>query len=378
MVKDDYISVNDWYITASKLKTYARNPEEYKLQYVDKIELEQEKKRHFILGTAIDDLLTYRINFGSNEKYSFESNPVFWLVTDLQIKLRVNDSVDEDQSWIRRRLKKYYIDEWLVVDELKSELLKLPIDQRYWYTDTAIRSLKLNQLRSLYYERGMQDRIRLTPWEAKTVLGMYQEVMRQPNMDIFNRWGTQVCIETKYHGAKIRWTLDRFVVVDKDGNRYLPSEIDEYIKVEGTEARLKLVADLGMYGVIRDRKSTGSMDRFEYDMEETFDYVLSMSFYFVLVMAKYNIRSEVYLDVLDKKEPHWSMIYRLKPNRIVDKVKNYIKPLIDDLIRAHTHNVRDPIKPLSGEPVSRYEMMKSPYYSYMQWSLQDKIIEPWN
>lgn len=378
---DTYIQKNEGYITASKLKVFSRNPEEYFLQYVEKIQLE-EKKRHFILGTAFDDLITARVQYGSNASYSYESsieegsNPLVELAYEVQVKMRHNEELIEDTKRLTVRLDKYYMDEWLVVEELRRAIISYPDELKYWLNDYAIKSMKLPELRHIYYRDPTKTKVRLTPWESKMILGMYREVLRQPKMDIGGRRGCQVCIETEYKGAKIRWTLDRFVFVDKDKNRYLPSEVDEFIKAYGREKRQELVKDNGIFWVIRDWKTSGNMDNFEYDMEETFDYVISMSFYYVLVLAKYKVSSHVFLDVLSKKEPYWSYIYRLKPERIIDKVKFYIKPLIEDLIRAYEHNIREPIKPLTGEPVTRNEMMSSKYYPYMKWAIQEKIIEP--
>ena len=378
---DDYLEKNDWYITASKLKVFAKNPEEYFLQYVQKIRLE-EKKRHFVMWNAFDDLITYRIKYGNNERYKYETeeglaiNPFFDLAMWVQIQIKDNQNLDDDMLRMKKWLQKYYMDEGLVVDDLKRELIKLPEDQRFWYSDWAIKSLKLDQLRYIYYKDPWKQKIRLTPGEAKIIMWMYREVLRQPKMDMFWRWWTQVCIETKYNWAKIRWTLDRFVFIDKDENRYLPQEVDEYIAAQWREEWVKLIKDNSIRWIIRDRKTSWNMDTFEYDMEETFDYVLSMSFYYVLALAKYGVSSDVYLDVLSKKDPFWSYIYRLKPERIVDKIRFYIKPLTDDLIRAYANDVWEPIKPLTGEPVSRGEMMKSKFYPYMKGAIQDKISEP--
>ena len=378
---DDYLEKNDWYFTASKLKLFAKNPEEFRLQYVQKIRLDV-KKRHFVMWNAFDDLVTYRVVYGNNMKYSYETeewlcdNPFYDVAMWLQIKLKSDTEIDDNMLWMKVWLSKYYMDEWLVTDDLKRKLLERPVDKRFWYSDWAIKKLKLPQLRWIYYNDPWDKKIRLTPWESKKIMWMYREVLRQPKMDMFSRWWTQWSIETKYQWAKIRWTLDRFVFVDKNENRYLPVEVDEYIETEWRDARMKLVKNEGIYWIIRDWKTSGNMDTFEYDMEETFDYVMSMSFYFVLVLAKYWVRSHVFLDVLSKKEPYWSFVYRLKPDRIIDKLKFYIKPLIDDLIRAYEHNVREPIKPLTWSPVTRWEMMKSKYYPMMKWAIQDKISEP--
>lgn len=83
-----YIEENRGVITASKLKCFLRNPEEYYLQYVKEVDLEQEDKRHFIVGSAFDDLVSYGEEFF---------------------------------------LEKYYIDEWLVVEDLKVKLI-----EKFW------------------------------------------------------------------------------------------------------------------------------------------------------------------------------------------------------------------------------------------------------
>lgn len=379
---DDYVKKNDWYVTASKLKVFAKNPEEYKLQYVDKIKIEW-TKRHFVIWNAFDDLVTYRVLYWNNEKYKYETeeglskNPFFDVAMWMQVQLKVDSEVDRNMIWMKKRLEKYYMDEWLVKAELQSKLKSRSIERRFWYTEAAINNMKLPELRRLYYLDAEEKKVRLTPWESEKIMWMYREILRQPKMDMFGRRWTQVCIETKYNEAKIRGTLDRFVFVDSDDNRYLPEEVDEYIESEGRDARMSLVKEQWIYWVIRDWKTSWNMDTFEYDMEETFDYVLSMSFYFVLALAKYWVKSHVFLDVLSKKDPYWSYVYRLKPDRILDKIKYYIKPLIDDLIRAYKHDVRDPIKPLTWEPVSRGEMMKSKYYPFMEWAVQDKISEPY-
>jgi len=45
-----YIQENDGFITASKLKCFLRNPQEYYLQYVKKVDLEtEEEKRCFVV-----------------------------------------------------------------------------------------------------------------------------------------------------------------------------------------------------------------------------------------------------------------------------------------------------------------------------------------
>ena len=381
-VVDSYLQENDGYFTASKLKVYRANPEEYRLQYVDKIKIEKDR-RYFVIGTAFDDLLTYRIEMWNNRQYFYEGeesqevNPLVAMFLGLQVSIRNNESIHDDQQRIGKRLEKYYIEEGLVVASLKSELLSWDVDKRNGVCDAAIKDMKLFQLRALYYEWDGSKRIRLTPSEGRKIIGMYKEMLRQPRMDMHGRRGVQVPIETTYKTHKIRWKLDRFVICDKDGDRYLPSEVDDFIETEGPVAWKNMVKEKWMYGIIRDWKTSGNLESFEYDMYWNYDYVFSMSFYYVLALAKYGVRSEVFLDVVGKKEPHGSYVYRMKQAAMVKKIQEEVKPLMDDLVRAYEHNIREPIKPLTGEPVSREEMMKSDYYPYMAGSIQKDLVGLW-
>lgn len=56
--KDTYAEENDGFITASKVKCFLNNPEEYFLKYVKKIPYEMSEKEHFKHGTMIDDYIT--------------------------------------------------------------------------------------------------------------------------------------------------------------------------------------------------------------------------------------------------------------------------------------------------------------------------------
>lgn len=132
----------------------------------------------------------------------------------------------------------------------------------------------------------------------------------------------------------------------------------------------------GIVAELRDRKTCGNFNTFEYDIEETYDYALQMSFYYTLVAVNYGVQSDVYLDVLGKKEPYGSIMYRLSKERIRPKVENEIKPLMQALIRAYQHDIWEPIEPLTGQPVSRYDMMRSKYYQHMRGALQEQYVQP--
>lgn len=181
---DDYIVRNEGRFTASKLKLFGKNPEEFYLQYVKKIYIPN-KKRHFIFGNAFDYLMTCRILYGNNAAYDYENNPLFDLAMGVQVKQRERQEIPEDQYRLTKRLETYYMDEGLVVDDLKKELLAIPQEDRYGYSDGAIKKAGLHELRRLFYKDPSKKKVRLTPGEADKLMGMYREVIRQPKMDMF-------------------------------------------------------------------------------------------------------------------------------------------------------------------------------------------------
>jgi hypothetical protein len=71
------------------------------------------------------------------------------------------------------------------------------------------------------------------------------------------------------------------------------------MNLRGTLDRLSLKDNM-----IRDWKTSGQFQNFEYNLETTFDYILSMSFYYVLVKVQYNQECDVILDVFGKNKPY--------------------------------------------------------------------------
>lgn len=304
MASKTYIQENDGFITASKLKCFLRNPQEYYIQYVKKVELEEgdEEKRHFVVWTAFDDLVSY---------------------------------------WEEFFLNKYYIDEGLLVDELKAKLTEKYGDSVDW---NEIKKLKLPELRFYYYKLWENDKIRLTEKEGRDIMGMYREVKRQPIADYGNDWyEKQKVIIANYKNLKLKGTLDRF---DKEK------------------------------WIIRDWKTTGRFDSFEYDMEETFDYVMSMAFYFILAKIEYDIDCDVILDVVHKNAPYQFVSYKLDKQVLLQRTVNKIKPWLEALIKAYEEDKREAIDPLSWIPIPRSEATKSPYYQYMDCAIQQEFLSP--
>lgn len=350
--KDDYAERNRERMTASKLKDFLKNPRVFYLKYIKIVDIKEKIKRYFIVGNAVDCLLSY----GKD-----------------------------------RFLDKYYIDKGYVKGEIQEKLLarfrttkrngKLPdleeIEQERKRLNA--KEMLLDDLRVEYY--GADSRIRLTPGEGDIVLGVYREVI-SPNedgknlADFFGKYSKQVVIEAEYEGVKIRGQLDRFIFFDKSGRRYSVKWVDNVIKRHGKGKRLRIVKEYGIKGYIRDRKTAGNVDNFEYDMEETFDYVTSMAYYYVLVLVKYGVESSVALDVLSKKDPYPYYGYKLPPWRLRVQAVEKIKPGLQAYKRSLANDDRPLVKPLTGEQIHRNELVTSPYYPYIQEAKQRQMIAP--
>lgn len=294
---DNYIEKNEWYMTASKLKCFLKSPALYKLQYIDKVEVDKWEQRYFVIWNAFDTLVSY----------------------------------GEDAF-----LQAFYIDEWLVVKELKEKLV-----ESWKYEDDDVKKMKLPELRWLYY--GDDMKIRLTPAEWRDIMGMYREAKRQPLADFWTEYQTQLCIEWEYEWLKIRWTLDRFHLEKK---------------------------------LIRDWKTSWRIEQFEYNMDTAFDYVLSMAFYFVLAYVEYWEECDVILDVLWKKAPYPYLWYKLTKKDLLNKVENVIKPALEFYKWCVETNNRPHVNPITWEDVDRWTVLNDPYYYHLEQVMQDEFYSP--
>jgi hypothetical protein len=283
---DNYVIYNRGRITASKLKCFRGNPKEYYLKYEKEMPVPRTTGRHFVIGNAFDDLVSY------GKEYF---------------------------------LKKYYIDDGLVTAGLKEMLLKrYELEGEYSKEDVyeekrRLKAMKLPELRKEYYLPDGNYRIRLTPGEGTMILGMYEEVVR-PDMegnnlaDLFGKYNTQVVIEAEYAGIPIRGKLDRFIFIDQEKRRYTVKWVNKFIKRQGKAKRIKLASKHKIIGLIRDRKTTSldvakatdaDINFYNFEMEVSkWGYDFSMAFYSALVLAKYGVLSDVVLDFVQKKDPY--------------------------------------------------------------------------
>lgn len=288
--KDPYVVRTRWKVTSSKLKAFIRNPEEYRIRYeLELPEFEPQDKQHFKMWHAFD--------------------------------VMVSSGLDEFN-------KKYYVDKWFVKWDLAEK-----ISLRDWIDTKILWKMPLEELRNIYYKPW--DKIRLTPAEARDVMWMYREYVRQPLFDREWEYQWQQYIEAKFWPLTISWTLDRFSLEKQ---------------------------------LIRDTKTAGRIERFERDVEDTFDYVTQMAFYFVLVYVKYwNIECDVRLDIVWSSTPYWSIVYKMSKAKLKKKMMDEIKPALIALARCQETWER----PLWDRMAS----LKSPYYQIMQTSIMHQPIE---
>ena len=303
----EYLEKNRWFITASKLKYFLTfGPEAYYWKFVKEFPLEEPEKDYYLVGTAFDDLVSY------GEEYFFD---------------------------------KYYIDEWLLKDDLIQRCKELGLNT----------SWKVEDLR----ERLYWAKIKLTQLQGDNVFWMYNEIKRQPLVEFWDpSYQSQVDIECEFEWLKLKGTLDRLSLEKK---------------------------------VIRDRKTSGQFQSFEYNLETTFDYILSMAFYYVLVKVNYNIDCDVVLDVLGKNKPYPYMWYKLDKPRLLSSLENKIMPGLRALKDCQDKNEWKSVHPIwyvtqnkywdiieyhAWEPIARTKLMECEYYPYLQGAVADTFITP--
>lgn len=344
---DPYIIYNRGRITASKLKCFRSNPRDFYYKYVAEVPVDGSKKRHFIVGNAFDDLVSYGKDYF---------------------------------------LEHYYIDQGLVSDDIRKELLarftKLEVTEEEVYEERRrLKDLKLPELREEYYERDGKERIRLTPAEGRTILGMYAEIIRKDpegynEADYFGKYNTQVVIEAEYNGLNIRGKLDRFIFIDQDENRYTVKRVDRFIKRNGKSKRIKLASKRNIIGYIRDWKTTSldvakasddEVNFYNFDSEvEKRGYDFSLAFYSALVLAKYGVLSKATLDFVQKKHPYPYLDYSIDVKRIhyiiKDEIKICLQTLAQCLETCEAPEDRPLVHVVTGAPLGRGDLMKSDYY----------------
>lgn len=288
--KDQYIIRTRGHITASKTKKYMKSQEEYYFKYVLELpEFQPKDSKALRQWTAFDTLVS---------------------------------------KWMEEFNNRYYTDKWYV----KGELATLIASRDGGDPKKIEKDNNLEQLRDKRYKAG--DKLRLTPAEARDVMGMYHEYMRQEQMDGWSEYIWHYYVETKFGTLTISWTLDRFSLQ-------------------------KLL--------IRDSKTSWRIERIERDINETFDYVTQMAFYFLLIYMQQKVECDVLLDIISSSAPYQSIIYKMSAEKLRRKLNSEIIPALKMLEQSHIHDIR--------QPSNRFVAMESSYYPIMQSSKISELIE---
>lgn len=246
---DKYIEENRWYITASKLKEFMKSPEQFFLKYIKETPpLKNWEKKYFTIWTAIDDYISY---------------------------------------WETKFYQKYYIDQWLRVDEMKERVIAMWVDPK-WMTKPHLED-------ALYWDRSWK--IKLTPWDGETVLWCVRELQRQKLFD--SDW-EYVCQKT-------------------------------YIWSYGVTLKLKGTLDRDSIEMIRDTKSTASLNSFIWEWRDKLWYDVSMCFYWILKLKATKIKSRLIFDVVQKTFPYPSRIFEIPQWEIMNVINQTIVPALDTL-----------------------------------------------
>ena len=162
--KDSYLEENRWFITASKWKCFVNSPEDFFLKYVKEVEpLNDQEKKCFTIGTAIDDLISYWEDV-FNKKYFIDQ---WYLKADLIEKL---EDMWEDCTWMK-------------VDDLK--------DKFYW---------------------DVSEKVRLTKTDWNNIFAYYNEFKRQKLFEMSWEYECQKTFIWSYKSLKLKGTLDRFMI----------------------------------------------------------------------------------------------------------------------------------------------------------------------
>lgn len=291
--KDKYIEENRWFITASKWKCFVNSPEDFFLKYVKEVEpLTDQEKKCLKIWTALDDLISY---------------------------------------WETEFHKKYFVDEWLKVDEMKERCSKI------WVDTTWMKKPDLEE--ALYWDTS--SKVRLTKKEWEEIFAYYKELSRQ---FLFNEKGPYEHQKTfiwEYKWLKLKWTLDRFASVWDDV-------------------------------LVRDTKTTKSIDSFKWEWENKLWYDVSMCFYWVLVYCATWKSSRLLFDVVQKTYPYPSRVFEIpqwKIEWVVARIKESLDTL-NEVMKAWEETKDDSVWKIR---VPFENLAKCDMYPIMETAIQEEI-----
>ena len=271
---DDYWRKNYWYLTSSKFKCFMNCSLEYYMKY-ELLLPEPFKKdwKHFTLWTAFDRLRTLTLEN--------------WM-----------------EEWSSQFMSEYFV----MMAKVKWDFIDALLDR--WYTESDLKWLKVDELRSLY--TWWSDKIKLTVNDWNKLMMMIKETERNKDaLDLEWWFENQKYFESERVGndestpVKIAWTLDR----------YRPWTIRDWKSTSRLERILKFVDKENLYQELEK-----IMDDYWYYYQLWFYWLLTAN------ADERNKTADMYIDFISTESPFNSFIMKIKSDKVLKLINTFILP----------------------------------------------------
>ena len=172
----------------------------------------------------------------------------------------------------------------------------------------------------------------LSNWDFTLIDKDYQEVKRQPLMDLKWDYDNEVEIKLLHRDKKFKATVDRLSIEKKQ---------------------------------IRDWKLIADVNKFERDYltEFWFDYIFQAAVYHLMVFKKYRVSCDFIFDVIDKKAITWSQSFMI-PSIDLMLMHQEVDDIIDDLKVNKEFECK----------IDRFKCLKCPMYTNCHDSIQKEFV----
>lgn len=359
-------------ITSSKLKDFMMCEYLYKIKYIDEVDLDKWENRTFVVWTAFHDLMEHWQEFFL-EKYYIDE----WLVKEKLIDYLVEniDQVDLSRFYdcvyerIYKEIEKLKTPS---VIEQRKELLR---DYKNQAPVVLSKYLDLLEIRSEFMRISWNEtKIELTPAEWRDLIWMYSKALEQPAWDLWwdytkesrfalNFWTLQLWAKPD-RVLFYQWEFLQGDVIPNEA-RISREELDAMLKWKNKEERKMFVKENKIRGIIRDFKTTWSMERLLKQLSNSdnewdrFGYMVSMGFYYGIIYGLYQVQCDVFLDIIETREPYISVVKWLPSWMLEGRLKQINQALVrlEEAIKSGNF-----LLPTRDEIISNNKL--TPYYEY--------------
>ena len=270
---NNYLKINEGFITNSKMNSFKFCPTLFDLKYNQKI-VPESRSDALIFGSAFDQFIQ------DDKKIMDEKYNVVKIRFDPKKKIeKIGCTINEIKKEIKEIEK---------IKELKKGDIK-KIETR------NLKLQKLKEEKNMYQKTTEKEQ--LTETQADKLVNCLNEFHRQPLFD-FDSERTQISVEINYKGHKLRGTMDEFYE-----DRKLISDIKTAASIDGL-----------------DRKWIDGQTALE-------KYKNQLSFYQFLVQIKYDILCDGRLQVVTKEDPARSSFYVADKLSLLDNRQHILNTL---------------------------------------------------